>query len=191
MRKINPLYLILILFVSSANADINSSLLNCKRINDDTKRLACFDALAAKSSPKQAKEVVTETIQKAPEPVVQPIAKEDMNAVVSAPKVKTSSPVVAQENQPKENEYSSLEAFGQSEKVGLESITSNLIGTFTGWKKGLKLKLENGQVWRVMRAKSGYIKKQDPKITITRGTLGSFDAKIEGLNARAKVRRVK
>jgi len=90
-------------------------------------------------------------------------------------------------SQPKSAE----ETFGKSAEEDIESIQSKMIGEFSGWKKGMKLKLENGQIWKVTSNKSGYRKMTNPMVTISRGFFGSFNAKVEGLNASAKVKRIK
>ncbi len=82
-------------------------------------------------------------------------------------------------------------SFGMESTNQDETVESFLIGEFKTWKKGMKLRLKNGQVWKVLDSRSGYRKMQDPAITISRGFFGSFDAKIEGLNAKAKVKRIK
>ncbi|MCF6193851.1 MAG: hypothetical protein L3J46_05920, partial [Kangiellaceae bacterium] len=90
------------------------------------------------------------------------------------------------------NEASVTDDFGRVEKeADIESIKSRLVGKFTSWEKGIILKLENGQKWKVVSASNGYKKMLNPMITISRGLFGSFNARVDGLNAGAKVKRVK
>jgi hypothetical protein len=207
-RKLTASFIALttLLIAPSIWADLKSDVSACQQVADNTKRLACFDQIAlaeprADLNTVSATKTATASIEAAEKEQSPSSTKIEaatpvklaQTPIAKVPAVEPSSAptVVSKQNNTKADSISPLDAFGQSEKVGVESITSNLIGKFSGWKKGQKLKLENGQVWLVVRQKSGYLKVTNPKITISRGSLGSFDAKVEGLNARAKVRRLK
>ncbi len=207
-RKLTASFIGLTALLTAPNilADLKSDVKSCQQVTDNAKRLACFDQIAlaeprADLSTVSATETTIASVdaiekeqsQSSTKIKAATQAKLAQTPVAKAPAVEPSSTstAVSKQNNTKTDSISPLDAFGQSEKVGVESITSNLIGKFSGWKKGQKLKLENGQVWLVVRQKSGYLKVTNPKITISRGSLGSFDAKVEGLNARAKVRRLK
>ena len=73
-----------------------------------------------------------------------------------------------------------------------EPIESTLVGEFTGFGKGRKYTLENGQVWdQIDDARVSGVRKQSPKVKITPGLMGVWYLQIEGVNTRAKVRRSK
>jgi len=171
--------LILTTFLGFSNlvlASVHTDLAACSKIQKNSDRLGCYDTVANyyKSStnnapPKALSKVKSNHIEGAQEAQIKSKSPE-----------KSSKPVVSSEDR-----------FGQPNKDGIESIHSNIVGSFTGWKKGLKLTLQNGQVWKVTNSKNAYKKMENPKITITRGMFNSYDAKVEGLNARAKVKRIK
>jgi hypothetical protein len=72
-----------------------------------------------------------------------------------------------------------------------ESINSRIAGTFQGWSGATVFRLENGQVWRQVGGGSVFAQMESPGVTIERGALGAFFLRVEGLNSRVKVRRVR
>ena len=73
-----------------------------------------------------------------------------------------------------------------------EPIKATLVGEFTGFGKGRKYTLENGQVWdQIDDAHVSGVRRQTPKVRITPGLMGVWYLQIEGTNTRAKVRRSK
>jgi len=152
-------------------ADIKTELLVCKSIGLSSHRLECFDNVV-KAYDSTASDAIALIEQPQPEKPIEIIQKR-------AESIKTK---------PKKENTSN---FGMEFADQEETVKSFLVGEFKGWKKGLKLRLKNGQVWKVTSARYGYSKKLDPAVTISRGFFGSFDAKIDGLNARAKVKRIK
>jgi hypothetical protein len=159
---------IFFLNIQSTHADIKTELLICKSIESSVHRLECFDnatKLFVSTSSALAKKP----------PLVKSIDIIKIKASTSKPMPKKQDP----------------SKFGIETADQDETVESFIIGEFKGWKKGLKLRLKNGQVWKVISSSYGYSKKQDPAITISRGFFGSFNAKIDGLNASAKVKRIK
>ncbi|TQV88971.1 hypothetical protein [Aliikangiella coralliicola] len=160
-----------------AYADISADINRCTKIQDNNDRLTCFDTVAAyyktfpAAEPKANKEPVRPAVGNTP--------SQEINAPVSIPK-------------PTKEIVTSEDAFGRSsaELVQIESLKSNIVGEFRGWKKGSTLTLKNGQKWKVVSRTTGYVKLQNPAVEITRGVFGSFNMKVNGLNAVAKVRRV-
>ena len=86
---------------------------------------------------------------------------------------------------------SKAKAFGLTNTKQIQAVESSIVGVFKGWIKGDKIHLKNGQIWKVKSQSTGYVKLNNPKIKISRGFLSSFNAKVEGLNAKAKVKRLK
>jgi len=171
--------LTLVIFLGFNNfvlADLQTDLIVCSDIKSTSDRLDCYDTVANhyKTSPNTSL------------PSTQPNTKKlaGKNDELKINSINEPTP-------PSEPSSSAEDRFGQFGKDGLESIQSHIVGSFTGWKKGLKLTLKNGQVWKVTNNKTSYKKLENPKITITHGVFGSFNAKVEGLNARAKVKRIK
>ncbi|MEZ0469361.1 hypothetical protein [Luteimonas salinilitoris] len=72
-----------------------------------------------------------------------------------------------------------------------EPIESTLQGEFSGFRKGQRYTLENGQVWEQTAAASlSGVRKANPKVTIRPGMLGVWWLQIDGYNTRAKVQRI-
>lgn len=85
------------------------------------------------------------------------------------------------------------EQFGlqrQSAPVLLEAIQSHIPGVFEGWQPKTRIRLANGQVWQVTDETSGSYRLVDPKVSIQRGTLGSFFLELEGENRSLRVKRI-
>jgi len=175
-----------LLSTDHANADLQKDIIDCYALQNDTDRLDCYDSVtkyykikpaqAAKTAspatvPTTKNEAITKTV---------PLAQTEQLANTS-PKVDSLSKITPATN-----------SFGQTKsEQEIQSIQSRLIGKFTGWKKGMKIKLENGQVWKVTGRASGYKKMTNPMVTISRGIFSSFNAKVEGLNAKVKVKRIR
>lgn len=152
---------------ASNNSDLGqkNNIIQCAKIKDNNKRLACFDAVAEG----QIKTSNASAAQPTPQPLGLPPLQQD--AIV----------------------LSKQDLFGKKiEEINqLDKLTSTIIGEFKGWKKGAIIKLANGQKWKVTSRSVGYVRLTDPKVVISRGFLGSFNIKVEGLNAKAKVKRIK
>jgi hypothetical protein len=71
-------------------------------------------------------------------------------------------------------------------------IESRIPGSFTGWEDGSTFTLENGQVWRVIDARTGLegIRMTNPVVHIRPGFMDSWILSVEGYNKTAKVERV-
>jgi len=171
-------------FSLPSNADLSQDLINCRTIQTESARLSCYDGLITVNNNKNSSNpetLATQPLAAKIPPVTATTTPLEVAAVSSPKAVMTSSPKADDE----------IDAFGEPASHGLQSIQSRMIGQFKHWKKGLLLHLENGQVWKVLNSKSGYKKLDAPLITISKGFFGSFDAEVEGLNATAKVKRVK
>jgi len=73
-----------------------------------------------------------------------------------------------------------------------DPIDSTLPGEFTGFGKGRTYTLANGQVWEQTDAAAvGGVRKTDAKVSVIPGISGVWYLRVEGINTRAKVRRVK
>jgi hypothetical protein len=70
-------------------------------------------------------------------------------------------------------------------------VESRIAGHFEGWEKGTRLTLENGQVWQTTDDSSVYFVAESPKVTIEPGSFGSFFLNVDGLRARATVKRLR
>ncbi|WP_018624527.1 hypothetical protein [Kangiella aquimarina] len=151
---------------------------DCAAITDDTKRLACYDQFL-KNRQAPAK----------PEPAAQPAKPADP--------AKPAMPEQAQKPAPKAEVVSKkdrVEEFGKErmrEEGKLDSLTATAIGSFHEWKDGLKIKLDNGQVWEIIDSRTGFYKIQNPTVIIDKGFMNSYRMQVKGRNQRYSVIRIK
>lgn len=139
----------------------------CQGVQDGQARLACYDAafpprVAAPARPQLAPQAAP---QAAPPPAPQP-----------APPAAPPADAVAR--------------FGLPQKEQVEAIESRVADSFEGWGPNDRIRLQNGQVWEVVDGSSGTVTPQMRKVTVRRGSFGSFFLDFEGLIKSRKVRRV-
>jgi hypothetical protein len=83
-----------------------------------------------------------------------------------------------------------IEAVKQVEEQP-KSIESTIVGDFDGWDPNARIKLANGQVWRVVDGSNAVLPRMtNPKVRIVRNVFGTLFLEVEGSNNSAKVRRV-
>lgn len=72
--------------------------------------------------------------------------------------------------------------------IEYESVESELVGPFSGWREGTVFTLGNGQQWRVVSGRYASPPDARPRrVKISPGTFGSFFLEIEGVRSRPKV----
>lgn len=71
-------------------------------------------------------------------------------------------------------------------------VSASLDGTFTGWSRGTRIRLENGQVWEVVEGATFRPVRpvERPAVTVRRAAFGSFLLRVDGYNASVRVRRI-
>jgi hypothetical protein len=151
----------LLLAVSSAALADDAAIQKCRAVADAGQRLACYDAIAlAPAMPKPAR---------------------------AAAPVAATAPVAAP--QAAEQRFG-LEQVKKQENETPKSIESTIVGNFDGWGPNSRIKLANGQVWRVVDGSEAVLTPaQNPKVRIERNFIGTMFLKVEGTNNSAKVRR--
>jgi hypothetical protein len=71
------------------------------------------------------------------------------------------------------------------------TITSRLVGSFTGWDGQTTFKLENGMIWQQADKDKFYIKAvQNPVITIEPGVFKTWRLSVEGYESECRVERI-
>ncbi|AWL07443.1 hypothetical protein ACFOHT_01735 [Massilia oculi] len=71
------------------------------------------------------------------------------------------------------------------------SVQSTIVGSFEGWGPNSRIRLANGQVWRVVDGSDAVLApRTDAKVSIERNMFGTIFMRVDGTNASAKVRRV-
>ncbi len=71
------------------------------------------------------------------------------------------------------------------------TITSKLVGKFSGWDGQTTFKLENGMIWQQADKDKFYIKEiENPVVIIEPGAFGTWKLSIEGYSSKCKVERI-
>ena len=197
------LYLSVLAFTPALAAidDENSAnaFLECAAMQDDARRLECFDKVAAGPQPT---EVLSETadIPQAEPAVVESAAVPAAAATVSAAAITETVAETATESEVGP-ETSALNEFGMNATVAAQSPDSDkpdelteISATVTDVRKRgygeLVVTLENGQVWTEKEKESGFRIKEGDTVTIRQGTFGGYRM-IGRSNRSSQVVRVK
>lgn len=171
LRTLLPIGALLLSLPAAAQ---DSDLARCAAMKDAQARLACYDALA--SQPPAPAGAPAEPVEATP-PAVPPAPPPPESAAPASDAGRFGA-----ENLPSKRD---------SDDVDVDEIESRLVGRFEGWKKGTLFELENGQVWRCVDEREVHGSRDNPKVTIRRNFMGSYWLKVEGLNAQARVRRIR
>ena len=154
--------------------ELSEDLQKCAQLKNPEVRLACYDALA---------EIL------AAQPLEESASTEA--AIQTAP---SAPPRAAAEPEQEEDSEQSL----ASRVFGLlpggddvNRIESRVVGEVDGLGQGKRFELENGQVWRQTDRTERNYRAINPKVEIREGFMNSYRMRLEGLNARVRVRRVK
>lgn len=154
-----------LMLVSTAALADDAALLKCRQLEDGPVRLACYNAI-----------------------VVNPAAPAAAPAAAARPAAPAYTTVAA----PTEAEMAAM--FGREPEVlksaRLNSIETSISGPFDGWVRGQRIRLANGQVWKVVDDTEDVVELNNPKVTVKRGLLGAIFLDIEGAHRNPKVQRV-
>jgi hypothetical protein len=69
-------------------------------------------------------------------------------------------------------------------------IHSRIVGPFTGWRRGTRFTLANGQTWEAIGPGTQDGSSESPEVTIERTLIGQTLMTVQGMKARAIVREV-
>lgn len=152
-----------LMLVSTAALADDAALLKCRQLEDGPVRLACYNAIA-----------------------VQP------GAAAARPAAGTAAPAYTTVAAPTKDEMAAM--FGREPELlksaRLDAIETSISGPFDGWVRGQRIRLANGQVWKVVDDTEDVVELNNPKVTIKRGLLGAIFLDIEGAHRNPKVQRV-
>ena len=71
------------------------------------------------------------------------------------------------------------------------TITSRIVGSFSGWDGQVIFKLENSMIWAQADKDKFYTKEiQNPVVMIEPGRFGSWHLQVEGFDSECKVKRI-
>ena len=160
----HPVGIALLLGVSMlAGPSLAADLGECVGIKDDAVRLFCYDRVAGRP-PGAASAAAT--------PAASPAASAE--ASVSAPVVAPAPAAAPEADKSKPPKFTK----------------SRIAGTFEGWSRGTRFKLENGQTWEAIGPGTHHSKRESPEVTIERTLIGQTLMSVEGVSSRAIVRQV-
>ena len=179
MKTVKAMFLaVAVVLAGAAGADdLRDEMLRCAQLKDPQVRLACYDALAAVSASAETA-----------------AGGKDGSGVQGRPAA-TAAPEQGENEEPEtETEESLTERFfgllpGSND--GDNKIESRVVGEIKGLRQGVRFTLENGQVWRQTERTSRNYRATNPKVEIKEGFMNSYRMRLEGINARIRVRRVK
>ncbi|NVM78844.1 hypothetical protein FHW83_004675 [Duganella sp. SG902] len=159
-----------LMLVSTAALADDAALLKCRQLEDGPVRLACYNAI-----------------------VVAPGAPFAAPAVAAAAgAARAAAPAYTTVAAPTEAEMAAM--FGREPEIlksaRLNSIETSISGPFDGWVRGQRIRLANGQVWKVVDDTEDVVELNNPKVTVKRGLLGAIFLDIEGAHRNPKVQRV-
>lgn len=147
----------------AARADFASDFLACAALDNGAERLGCYDALARRGAG---------------------LAPPTQPAIPAAP----AAPALSQEQR---FGLESVAEKPESERDA-EAIQARYQGEFKGWAPKSQFVLDNGQVWKNVGGDSVYYPAgTNPAVRIEKGAFGAYWLSVEGLNRKAKVKRVK
>ena len=145
----------------------------CPGIADPAARLACYDAIQP--------------------PTGRPVGP---TAAAAAATLAAPAPVAtaaAGKASPGPAQIDNADNFGfpaRARPGEVRFIESAVADDFDGWSAGDKIRLKNGQVWRVDDGSQGAIRPANRKVRVVPGALGSFHLEFEGLSRSPRVSRV-
>ena len=172
--RVASIGLVLSLAGTAAADDLREELQKCAELKNPQVRLACYDALA-------------ELIASQPPDV----SGGSEAAILTTPAAEPElAPEQAQEDESGQSLASRVFGLlpGSDDVVRIES---KVVGEVDGLGQGKRFELENGQVWRQVDRTERNYKATNPTVEIKEGFMNSYRMRLEGLNARIRVRRVK
>ena len=169
MKRTQALIALAALALPAAAVD-DAAVQRCRSIKDTAQRLACYDALPLG----------------APAPAAAPRAPGAASPATGG--ATAPAPAAAAGTTPTLLQRFGFESRAQPDE--LPSVESHIPGRFEGWGPKSAITLANGQVWQVIDDSARVAYRENPKVTVRRGTLGSFFLDIEGVNPSPRVRRV-
>lgn len=153
--------LLMLVAAHSAHAASTADLQQCRGIADDSSRLSCYDAL-----------VPAAPIEPAP-PVAPAAAAAASRSGADDFGAETVRRKPSTEDRPQE-----------------QALHASVVGHVESARKGVRLKLDNSQIWQVTDDRDVLLDLDNPAVTIERNFIGSYFLTIDGRTTRLRVRRV-
>lgn len=173
---LNALGLVLLCMLPASFALAQQSAEECAELEDDQERLDCFDRFFSRDRDRSAAPAT---------------GSRDLRGTSSGTSSRTSRTSARAEPEP---ESTPEQRFGRNPEplsLGGKSMTSVAVGDFDFWQRGQRVRLENGQVWRVQEYGELYYKANNPRVRIEEGLLGAYYMHFENTSKTLKVERIK
>jgi hypothetical protein len=146
----------------------DAALLRCRAIADTGARVACYDAI--------------------PVSAAQPARAAASSAAPAAAAAAPAAPALTPEQRFGLADVKKKEVEKAPEDP--KFIESTIPGVFGGWSGNQRIKLANGQVWRIIDGSAASLPDRDnTKVRIVRNYFGTMFMEIEGTNQSPKVKR--
>ena len=187
MKTVGAAFLALgAVLVGTASADdVRDELLRCAQLQDEQVRLACYDALAS----------VSASSATAPSGAGGSATDDGSAAVAAEAPDGIHVPAAGDQAAPEAESGQSLtdRLFGMlpGREAGDNLLESRVVGEIRNPREGTRFTLENGQVWQQTDRTRRNYRATNPKVEIKEGFMNSYRMRLEGLNGRIRVRRVK
>jgi len=166
---------------AAAADSLRDDLMRCAQLNNSQVRLACYDALASASGAGNAA-VNDDSFS----------ASGAGDAAAANDSVPASSNASGASSQPESRPSLAERAFGMLPGGGeTNRIRSRVVGKVNGLRHGMRFTLENGQVWQQTEKSNRNYRASNPEVEIRQGFMNSYRMRLEGINGRIRVRRVK
>ena len=169
-----PVLVIGSMFTAAAWADPIAQMRQCRLLTEPALKAACYDAIVL---PPMTAAMPVSSAHSSPASAVARTLPAPTLATPATPAASFGLPVPAV-------------ASAQPGVVVAGALESSIAGLFEGWQPQSRIRLANGQVWQVTDGSEGVYTRRDPKVRISRGTLGSFFMQIEGISQSPRVRRI-
>lgn len=174
--------LLVLMLVSSAALADDGALLRCRQVKDVPTRVACYDAIPIGASGASGTGTVAV-------PAMAAAVNPAVAAVPVAPAPVPAAPTRAQLEQSFGKETVAVPA-AVAASTRVDAISSSIAGHFDGWGPNQRIRLANGQVWRVIDGSNATLDLDNPAVTLKRSFSGAVFLNIAGTNNSPKVLRV-
>ena len=168
-KALIPLLALCALIAAGASQAQDAAFKRCPGIADPMARLSCYDAIQP--------------------PTGRPLASQGS----AQPPLSPLAPAAAGKAGPSAAQVDAADNFGfpaRARPGAVAFIESAVANDFDGWSAGDKVRLQNGQIWRIDDGSSGAIGPDNRKVRVVPGAFGSFRLEFEGLSRSPRVSRV-
>ena len=159
-----------LMLVSTAALADDAALLKCRQLEDGPLRLSCYNAIPLSGNK--------------PVPAASAVSGAATATAAALPGTAASAGSAAAQPD-------LVQEFGRQKTTQLEAIESSIVGEFDGWVPNQRIRLANGQVWRIADGSDESMSVTNPKVKLERGAMGAIYMDIDGSRVAPRVKREK